>query len=216
MVFEHDVLIIGAGLAGLRAGIEAKRKGVDVAILTKVYPVRSHTNAAQGGINASLDEGDSWESHAYDTVKGSDYLGDQDAIEILAQEAPSDIIELEHMGVIFNRDDEGRLGTRAFGGASHARTYFVADITGVSRADLVGVDEHDVVALLHHRANPGFTNIAQHERPERAVVVAAAESAVDLGRGVHEATTLREVDDLVEFCGSHSPTRLRPATRDAK
>ncbi|MSQ09519.1 MAG: FAD-binding protein [Dehalococcoidia bacterium] len=130
MVFEHDVLIIGAGLAGLRAGIEAKRKGVDVAILTKVYPVRSHTNAAQGGINASLDEGDSWESHAYDTVKGSDYLGDQDAIEILAQEAPSDIIELEHMGVIFNRDEEGRLGTRAFGGASHARTYFVADITG--------------------------------------------------------------------------------------
>lgn len=130
VVFEHDVLIIGAGLAGLRAGIEAKRKGVDVAILTKVYPVRSHTNAAQGGINASLDEGDSWESHAYDTVKGSDYLGDQDAIEILAQEAPSDIIELEHMGVIFNRDDEGRLGTRAFGGASHARTYFVADITG--------------------------------------------------------------------------------------
>ena len=130
VVFEHDVLIIGAGLAGLRAGIEAKRKGVDVAILTKVYPVRSHTNAAQGGINASLDEGDSWESHAYDTVKGSDYLGDQDAIEILAQEAPSDIIELEHMGVIFNRDEEGRLGTRAFGGASHARTYFVADITG--------------------------------------------------------------------------------------
>lgn len=130
MVFEHDVLIIGAGLAGLRAGIEAKRKGVDVAILTKVYPVRSHTNAAQGGINAALDEGDSWESHAYDTVKGSDYLGDQDAIEALAMEAPSDIIELEHMGVIFNRDDEGRLGTRAFGGASHARTYFVADITG--------------------------------------------------------------------------------------
>jgi len=130
VIFEHDVLVIGAGMAGLRSAIEAKRKGADVAILTKVYPVRSHTNAAQGGINAALGEGDSWESHAYDTVKGSDFLGDQDAIEILAQEAAGDIIELEHMGVIFNRDEEGRLGSRAFGGASHARTYFVADITG--------------------------------------------------------------------------------------
>ena len=130
MVFEHDVLVIGAGMAGLRAAIEAKRTGADVAVLTKVYPVRSHTNAAQGGVNAALSEGDSWESHAFDTVKGSDYLGDQDAIEILCQEAPRDIIELEHMGVIFNRDEEGRLGSRAFGGASYARTYFVADITG--------------------------------------------------------------------------------------
>ncbi|MSQ26669.1 MAG: FAD-binding protein [Dehalococcoidia bacterium] len=129
-MFEHDVLVIGAGMAGLRSAIEANRAGADVAILTKVYPVRSHTNAAQGGINAALGEGDSWESHAYDTVKGSDFLGDQDAIEILAQEAPSDIIELEHMGVIFNRDEEGRLGSRNFGGATHARTYFVADITG--------------------------------------------------------------------------------------
>ena len=130
MLFEHDVLVIGAGMAGLRAAIEAKRSGANVAILTKVYPVRSHTNAAQGGINAALDESDSWESHAYDTVKGSDYLGDQDAIEILCQEAPGDVIELEHMGVTFNRDDEGKLGSRAFGGASFARTYFVADITG--------------------------------------------------------------------------------------
>ncbi len=130
MVFEHDVLVIGAGMAGMRSAIEAKRAGADVAILTKVYPVRSHTNAAQGGINAALGEGDSWESHAYDTVKGSDFLGDQDAIEILCREAPDDIIELENMGVIFNRDEEGRLGSRNFGGASYARTYFVADITG--------------------------------------------------------------------------------------
>ncbi len=130
MVYEHDVLVIGAGLAGLRAAIEATRKGVDVAVLTKVHPVRSHTNAAQGGINAALNEGDSWESHAYDTVKGSDFLGDQDAIEVLCQEAPGEIIELEHMGVVFNRDENGRLGSRAFGGASQARTYFVADFTG--------------------------------------------------------------------------------------
>ncbi len=144
MILEHDVLVIGAGLGGLRSAIEARRAGVDVAVLTKVYPVRSHTNAAQGGINAALSEGDSWESHAYDTVKGSDYLGDQDAIEVLCSEAPSDIIELEHMGVVFNRDEEGRLGSRAFGGASYARTYFVADITGQALLH-VGYDQ----ALKH-------------------------------------------------------------------
>ncbi len=126
----HDVLVVGAGLAGMRAALAAQAQGANVAILSKVYPVRSHSNAAQGGINAALAPEDSWESHAFDTVKGSDYLGDQDAIEILAKEAPGAIIELEHMGVVFNRDDEGRLGSRNFGGASHARTYFVGDFTG--------------------------------------------------------------------------------------
>jgi len=146
MILEHDVLVIGAGLAGLRAAIESRRAGVDVAVLSKVYPVRSHTNAAQGGINAALSEGDSWESHAFDTIKGSDYLGDQDAIEVLCSEAPNDIIELENMGVVFNRDEEGRLGSRAFGGASYARTYFVADITGQALLH-VGYDQalkHDI------------------------------------------------------------------------
>ncbi|MBX5476090.1 MAG: FAD-binding protein [Clostridia bacterium] len=127
---QHDVLVVGAGLAGMRAALEAKKQGVDVAIMSKVYPVRSHSNAAQGGINAALSEDDSWESHAFDTVKGSDYLGDQDAIEILAREAPQAIIELENFGVTFNRDEHGRLGSRNFGGASHARTYFVGDFTG--------------------------------------------------------------------------------------
>ncbi|MDI3270035.1 MAG: FAD-binding protein [Bacillota bacterium] len=126
----HDVLVVGAGLAGMRAALEAQAQGVDVAIMSKVYPVRSHSNAAQGGINAALSEEDSWESHAFDTVKGSDYLGDQDAIEILAQEAPQAIVELENFGVPFNRDETGRLGSRNFGGASHARTYFVGDFTG--------------------------------------------------------------------------------------
>ncbi len=132
-MLQHDVLIVGAGLAGMRAAIEAFRQGVDVGMISKVHPVRSHSNAAQGGINASMGaEGtpDSWEIHAFDTVKGSDWLGDQDAIEAMCQEAPMDIIELEHMGVIFNRDEHGRLGTRNFGGASYARTFFVADITG--------------------------------------------------------------------------------------
>jgi succinate dehydrogenase / fumarate reductase flavoprotein subunit len=127
---EHDVLVIGAGLAGQRAALSAAQAGASVGIISKVHPVRSHSNAAQGGINAALNPEDSWESHAYDTVKGSDYLGDQDAIEIMCQEAPQELLHLEHMGVTFHRDPEGYLGTRAFGGASAARTYYVADITG--------------------------------------------------------------------------------------
>jgi succinate dehydrogenase / fumarate reductase flavoprotein subunit len=126
----HDVLVIGAGLAGQRAALAAAEEGVSVAILSKVHPVRSHSNAAQGGINAALNPEDSWESHAYDTVKGSDYLGDQDAIEIMCREAPQAILDLEHLGVTFHRNQAGKLGTRAFGGASAARTYYVADITG--------------------------------------------------------------------------------------
>ncbi|MDQ3933475.1 MAG: FAD-binding protein [Actinomycetota bacterium] len=126
----HDVLIIGAGLAGMRAALAAAEEGADVGIMSKVHPVRSHSNAAQGGINAALNPEDTWESHAFDTVKGSDYLGDQDAIEIMCREAPQEILDLEHLGVTFHRNAEGRLGTRAFGGASAARTYYVADITG--------------------------------------------------------------------------------------
>ena len=126
----HDVLIIGAGLAGQRAALAAARAGATVAIMSKVHPVRSHSNAAAGGINAALNPDDSWESHAFDTVKGSDYLGDQDAIEIMCREAPNEVLWLEHAGVTFHRNAEGKLGTRAFGGASAARTYYIADITG--------------------------------------------------------------------------------------
>jgi len=126
----HDVLIIGAGLAGQRAALAAADAGATVAIMSKVHPVRSHSVAAAGGINAALKPEDTWESHAFDTVKGSDYLGDQDAIEVMAREAPDEIIHLEHIGVTFHRNERGELGTRAFGGASQARTYYVADITG--------------------------------------------------------------------------------------
>jgi succinate dehydrogenase / fumarate reductase flavoprotein subunit len=130
VIFDHDVVVLGAGLAGMRAALEAKRAGADVAVISKVHPLRSHSGAAEGGINAALDPGDSWEIHAFDTIKGSDYLADQDAVEIMCREAPRDIIEMEHMGVVFYRGPDGKLGTRAFGGASKARTYFVADITG--------------------------------------------------------------------------------------
>ncbi len=127
---QHDVLVIGAGLAGQRAALAAAETGASVGVISKVHPVRSHSNAAAGGINAALNPEDSWESHAYDTVKGSDYLGDQDAIEIMCREAPDEVLHLEHLGVTFHRSDDGKLGTRAFGGASAARTYYVADITG--------------------------------------------------------------------------------------
>jgi len=124
------VLIIGAGLAGQRAALAAAQTGATVAIISKVHPVRSHSVAAAGGINAALNPEDTWESHAFDTIKGSDYLGDQDAIEIMCREAPNEILWLEHAGVTFHRSETGNLGTRAFGGASAARTYYVADITG--------------------------------------------------------------------------------------
>ena len=130
-MLEHDVLVIGAGLAGMRAAIAARANGANTAIISKVHPVRSHSNAAQGGINAALvDRGDPWEDHAYDTVKGSDFLGDQDAIELMCRAAGQAVIDMEHMGVTFSRDDEGRLGTRAFGGQNRARTFFVGDFTG--------------------------------------------------------------------------------------
>src|SRR3954464_6723534 len=127
---QHDVLVIGAGPAGQRAGVAAADAGATVAIRSKVHPVRSHSVAAAGGINAALKPEDTWEFHAYDTVKGSDYLGDQDAIEIMCREAPDELLNLEHLGVTFHRNEEGQLGKRAFGGASAARTYYVADITG--------------------------------------------------------------------------------------
>jgi succinate dehydrogenase / fumarate reductase flavoprotein subunit len=127
---EHDVLIIGAGLAGQRAALAAAREGVSVAIISKVHPVRSHSVAAAGGINAAISVTDDWRSHAYDTVKGSDFLGDQDAIEVMCSEAPGEVMHLEHIGVTFHRNDAGELDLRAFGGASMNRTAYVADITG--------------------------------------------------------------------------------------
>jgi succinate dehydrogenase / fumarate reductase flavoprotein subunit len=126
----HDVLIIGAGLAGQRAALAAADAGASVALLSKVHPVRSHSVAAAGGINAAINPADDWRSHAFDTVKGSDFLGDQDAIEIMCSEAPGEVMHLEHIGVTFHRNESGELDLRAFGGASMNRTAYVADITG--------------------------------------------------------------------------------------
>jgi succinate dehydrogenase / fumarate reductase, flavoprotein subunit len=128
----HDVLVVGAGCAGMRAAIEAHDLGADVALLSKIHPVRSHSGAAEGGINAALGNAseDSPEEHAYDTVKGSDYLGDQDAIEILCTEAPDDVYQLEHWGAVFSRTEDGRIAQRPFGAAGAPRTAYAADITG--------------------------------------------------------------------------------------
>jgi succinate dehydrogenase / fumarate reductase flavoprotein subunit len=127
---EHDVIVVGAGGAGLRAAIAADEQGADVAIVSKLHPVRSHTGAAEGGINAALREGDSWEDHAYDTMKGSDYLGDAPAIETLCKDSPEDTIKLEHWGMAFSRDDDGRVSQRPFGGLSFPRTTYAGAETG--------------------------------------------------------------------------------------
>src|SRR5262249_423983 len=126
----HDVLIIGAGLAGQRAALAAAQAGASVAIMSKVHPVRSHSVAAAGGINAAISVDDDWRSHAYDTVKGSDFLGDQDAIEVMCSEAPAEVLDLEHMGVTFHRNENGEMELGGFGGAAMKRTAYVADITG--------------------------------------------------------------------------------------
>ncbi|OWY67848.1 succinate dehydrogenase flavoprotein subunit [cyanobacterium TDX16] len=134
-MLEHDVIIVGGGLAGCRAAVEIARldPSLNVAVVAKTHPIRSHSVAAQGGIAATLknvDDKDSWEAHAFDTVKGSDYLADQDAVELLAREAPDVVIDLEHMGVLFSRLPDGRIAQRAFGGHSHNRTCYAADKTG--------------------------------------------------------------------------------------
>ncbi|WP_123539197.1 FAD-binding protein [Halosimplex salinum] len=127
---EHDVLVVGAGGAGLRAAIAAHEEGADVAMVTKLHPVRSHTGAAEGGINAALHPEDSWELHAYDTMKGSDYLGDAPAVETFAQDARDEVIQLEHWGMPFSREEDGTVSQRPFGGLSHPRTTYAGAETG--------------------------------------------------------------------------------------
>ena len=163
----HDALIVGAGGAGLWAALELAKAGVDAAVLTKLYPTRAHTGAAQGGVCAALGnlEEDHWEWHMFDTVKGGDYLVDQDGAEVLAREAIETVIELEHMGLPFNRTPDGRIDQRRFGG--HTRNYgegpvkracYAADRTGhmilqtlFQQCVKLGVrfyDEYHVVDLL--------------------------------------------------------------------
>ncbi len=139
IVHQHETVIIGAGLAGMRAALEVGKSGADCAVISKIFPSRSHSGAAQGGMAASLGnlDDDNWEFHMFDTVKGSDYLGDQDAAEILAKEAPELIYEFEHLGAPFSRTPEGKIAQRKFGGHTlnfgekpALRACYSADYTG--------------------------------------------------------------------------------------
>ena len=150
-MIRHQLVIVGGGLAGLRAAVEAKGAGIDVAVLSQVHPGRSHSGAAQGGINAALANhpeasDDTPEKHAFDTVKGSDYLADQDAAYQLTKDALPAIYEMDHWGCPFSRFDDGTVAQRPFGGAGYPRTCYGADKTGhyllhtcVERALMVGV-----------------------------------------------------------------------------
>jgi succinate dehydrogenase / fumarate reductase flavoprotein subunit len=171
---DHDAIVVGAGGAGLWAALELARAGVSTGVLTKLYPTRSHTGAAQGGVCAALgnQEEDMWEWHMFDTVKGGDYLVDQDAAEILAREAIETVIELEHMGLPFNRTPDGKIDQRRFGG--HTRNFgegpvkracFAADRTGhmilqtlyqsCIKAGVRFYDEYHVVDLLFEGGDGG-------------------------------------------------------------
>ncbi|KPA19505.1 Succinate dehydrogenase or fumarate reductase, flavoprotein subunit [Candidatus Magnetomorum sp. HK-1] len=125
----YDIVIIGAGLAGMRAAIESSKKA-NVAVLSKVYPTRSHSGAAQGGLNVAIDPEDSWESHMFDTIKGSDYLADQNAVEMFCKEAPSAMYDLDHSGLLFDRKEDGTLDQKFSGGASFPRNCFGGDLSG--------------------------------------------------------------------------------------
>src|SRR6266849_1930381 len=129
---DYDVVIIGGGAAGLRAAIEAAvvSNKLSIAVVSKVYPMRSHTVSAEGGMAAVLKEDDSLDQHAIDTIKGSDYLADQDAVEFFVQRSPAEIIQLEHWGLPFSRDPDGRISVRWFGGMTVKRTAFAADKIG--------------------------------------------------------------------------------------
>ncbi len=134
-ILKHDVVIVGSGLAGLRAAIEASRVSngkLSVAVVTKTQVMRSHSVSAEGGTAAVLytDEGDSFESHMYDTVKGSDFLADQDAVELFVHEAPKEILQLEHWGMPWSRREDGRIAQRYFGGMTYPRTCFAEDKVG--------------------------------------------------------------------------------------
>ncbi len=141
-IYKYDVVIVGAGLAGCAAAKEASDAGLDVCVLTKLHPLRSHSGAAQGGINAALSSDDSIELHEFDTVKGSDYLGDQDAIKLMCENAPQTIRWAERMGAVFSRNEKGEIDQRPFGGQSSPRACYAKDRTGLTLLQTVYEQAH--------------------------------------------------------------------------
>jgi len=149
-IYEYDAVIVGSGLAGLAAAKELTEAGKKTAVITKLHPLRSHSGAAQGGINAALGAEDSTELHEFDTVKGSDYLADQDCVELMCSKAPETIRWAERMGAVFSRDDKGDIAIRPFGGQSQPRACYAKDRTGLTllqtiyeQADRAGIEVFD-------------------------------------------------------------------------
>ena len=141
-IHKYDVVIVGAGLAGCAAARESAHAGLSVCVLTKLHPLRSHSGAAQGGINAALSAEDSVELHEFDTVKGSDYLGDQDAIKLMCAKAPETIRWAEKMGAVFSRNEEGKIAQRPFGGQSSPRACYAKDRTGLTLLQTIYEQAH--------------------------------------------------------------------------
>ncbi len=182
---RHDVVVVGAGLAGQRAALAAVQAGCDVALVSKMHPLRSHSGAAQGGINAAVGKEDSVDTHIYDTVKGSDYLGDQDAIEFFCREAGPTVVEMEHFGTIFSRSEDGSLARRPFGGAGFPRTIYAADRTGL--ALLQALWEHLETAEFRLYEEWDLTNLVVRDGRVQGIV------AFDRRRGGFEEIAAKSV-----------------------
>jgi succinate dehydrogenase / fumarate reductase flavoprotein subunit len=182
-LLSHEILVIGGGLAGLRAALEAKKAGRDVAVLSKVHPLRSHSVAAQGGINAALGNAptpskDTWENHAFDTIKGSDYLADQDAVELMCRGGIERVIEMEHWGTLFSRTEDGKIAQRPFGGADFPRACYAADRTG-----------HNLLHVLYEQLT-GLQVPVYEEWEALSLVVADGRCIGVLGLNLFEGTII--------------------------
>ena len=202
-IMSHDIIIIGAGMAGLRAAIAAAQfsKEVDVAVISKVYPVRSHSVCAQGGTGAVLKDGDSFDLHAWDTVKGSDFLADQDVVELFVRRAPQEIVALDHWGCPWSRTEDGKINQRRFGGHSFPRACFAADMTGFHEMHVLDgkaktfdnvkfYDEWFVVSLLvNETAVAGLTAIDMKSGEMYALRAKAVVMATGGHERIYEFTT---------------------------
>jgi succinate dehydrogenase flavoprotein subunit len=200
VVADHDVLLVGGGGAGLRAAIAIAETepGLDVAVVSKVYPMRSHTVSAEGGAAGVIAEDDTIEEHIYDTVSGSDWLGDQDAIEALVNEAPRELLQLEHWGCPWSRQPNGRVAVRAFGGMKRMRTWFAADKTGF----------HMLHALF--QTSLKYTSVARYDEwfVTRLLVDEGRVHgvvAIELNTGRIQAITARAVVLTTGGCGKVFP-----------